>query len=187
MTEAKQRKPGVHASVKAEGGYFNCNIFMGAKKDGTPVMSVGVNTPDKQTGFTNLVSKTSANGKPYLSGVVTIGETKSLVKVDQIKTEDHNFLVLGVSRIGGTAEAPTFTSVSAKGASLYANDLAKGSDLDKAFRETFTDLPADTFDYHPREAASVAAEDQTASSTQKPAAAPQPEHEESFDMDGPMF
>jgi hypothetical protein len=158
MSDTKQRNPGVRAGIKAATGYFNCNIFMGTKKDGTAVMSIGVNTPDGKTGFTDLHSKTSSNGKPYLSGVVTIGESKSLVKIDQIKTDDHNFLVLGISRIGGTPEKPEFTSLSAKGGSLYPNDLAKGSKLEAAFRETFTDLPADAFNYHPRESAADAPE-----------------------------
>lgn len=168
MSDTKQRNPGVHASVKSANGYFNCNIYTGTKKDGTEVISVGVNTPDKKTGFTNLVAKTDTHGKPYLSGVVTIGESKSLVKIDQIKTDDHNFLVLGISSIGGSAEKPEFTSLSARGASLYPNELAKGSKLESAFRAAFTDLPADAFDYHPKEAA-VSAEQTNVSQPATPA------------------
>jgi len=158
MSYTKPRNPRMRAGIKSEGGYFNCNIFMGARKDGTDAMTVGVNTPDGQTGFTNLQAKTDKNGKPYLSGVVTIGESKYLVKIDQIRTEDHNFLVLGISGIEGTPENLRFTPLSTKGCPLYPNELAKGSKLEAAFREVFTDLPANAFEDRPRRSAAHARE-----------------------------
>ncbi len=182
MSEQKTPKPGMKAGLKTAEGYYNANVFPHKDRSDKDILSVAVNTPDKKSGFADLHSKTAKNGAPYMSGVATIDGVKLLVKIDQIKTGTHNFLTLGISKIGGTQEEPTFTSVSERSAALYANELAQGSVLESQLRAVFQDLPQDAFKHFER----AAENEQKAATSNAPAAEEAPAAQDAGAAEAPQ-